>query len=91
MEKYKVNENIKKAVECAASKAGSFKQLADAIDDTVIDTIILQLITDGQFEELSKTTLFTLMPTIQEFLPGEERKKIIQFLSQFNTKGQHNG
>ena len=88
MDKYKVNEEISEAVMCAAVKAGSFMQLSKDIGEEEITCAFLQLIADGQFEELSKTTLFALMPKIQEFIQPNERKNIVRYLTAFPKGGR---
>ena len=77
MDKYKLNKHITDALISAATKAGSYKQLADEV---YLPGMLLQLITDGQFDELSKNTLEALMPKIREFLPGEEKNNVLEFI-----------
>lgn len=78
MEKYKSTPQIIDAITRAAIRSGSFKQLAAEIS---LPTMILTLITDAAMTELSKNTLEALMPKIREFLPGEEKNNILEFLS----------
>lgn len=79
--KFKVTQSLKDAIVRAATDAGSFEQLGRNID---VPPTILQLVADGQFEEISFKTLSALMPKIMGYLPGNEKKAVIKFLSPAN-------
>jgi hypothetical protein len=100
MEKYKVTKSLKDALIRAATDAGSFEQLGKLIE---VPRMVLQLVADGQFDEVSSTMLRALMPKIISYLPGNEKKAVIKFLSDHSAtrplghlatqhqKGQNNG
>ena len=78
MDKYMINEKMREAITRAAVEAGSFNALAATAG---IESVTLQLLADGHMTELSAKNLKILLPYTIMYLPGNEKKAAIKFVS----------